>query len=397
MNESEPSGPRPAAVLVTTTFPARPGDGTPEFVLTLARSLRDFEVTVVAPRIPGSRREEAVDGVRVRRVAYFPARWEGLATDAIMPALRAQPWRVLEVPFLFLALTLGTWQEARRRRAVVLNPHWILPAGLVALVVRMLTALPYVLTVHGADAYTLRGRLLGGLKKLVVSRAAAVLPVSEDIGRTLGLEPNPAHVLRMGVDTVAIRDAVQPRQPEPGLVVGIGRLAGKKGFDVLVSALARAPGTRAEILGEGPDRGSLERLATELGVADRVCFRGRVPRGEVLSALRRAEVVAIPSQVGEGGDTDGTPVVLCEAMAAGVPVVASDLGGLGECLVDGETGVLVPPGDVATLAEVLRQVRAGAIDLETIGKAGAEEAARSLDIHEIATGYDRVLAEAATR
>jgi glycosyltransferase involved in cell wall biosynthesis len=380
-----PNSDRPAAVIVATTFPARPGDGTPEFVLTLARSIRDFDVTVVVPRVPGAAREEVIDGVRVRRAAYFPARWERLAADAIMPTLRAEPWRLIEVPFLVGALFLTAWREVRRQRAVVVNPHWIVPAGLVAFALRLVTRVPYVVTVHGADAYTLRGRMAGRLKRLVLGRAAAVLPVSGDIARTLSLDPR-APVLRMGVDTGAIRSIV---------VLCIGRLADKKGVDVLVEAVARVPGIRAEIIGDGPDRQALEDRARRLGVADRVRFLGRQPKTSVLQALGRAEVVAIPSKVGAGGDMEGTPVVLCEAMAAGAPVVASDLGGLGECIVDGKTGLLVQPGDVDALAAALRKVASGAVDLDALGTAAADEAARSLDIGEVGRAYDQVMADAA--
>ncbi|MGH9112705.1 MAG: glycosyltransferase [Acidimicrobiales bacterium] len=378
---------------MATTFPARSGDGTPEFVLTLARSIRDFDVTVVAPRMPGAARDEMVGGVRVRRVAYFPRRWEGLASDAIMPTLRAERWRIVEAPFLVGALVLATWREVRRQRAVAVNPHWIVPAGLVALVVRTLTRVPYVVTVHGADAYTLRGGLARRLKRLVLGRAAAVLPVSDDIARTLGLEGAP--VLRMGVDTQAIRTNVGVRAPQEGLLVYVGRLADKKGVDVLVDAVARLPSARLEVVGDGPDRAALEASAQRLGVGDRVSFAGRLPKHEVLAALARAHAVVIPSRVGAGGDMEGTPVVLCEAMAAGVPVVASDLGGLGECLDDGITGLLVPPGDADALAATLAKVLSGSIDLDALGRAAAAEAARSLDIGAIAAAYSKVLASAA--
>jgi glycosyltransferase involved in cell wall biosynthesis len=117
----------------------------------------------------------------------------------------------------------------------------------------------------------------------------------------------------------------------------------------------------------------------------------------VLSALARAEAVVIPSKVGAGGDLEGTPVVLCEAMAVGVPVVASALGGLKECLVDDETGVLVPPGDVGALVEALRRVADGAIDLERMGRAAAAEAERSLDINLIGGRYEEVLTAAVRR
>lgn len=383
-------------VVVATTFPASPGDGTPEFVLTLARSFVDHDVIVVVPRVPGAAREETIDGVKVRRVAYFPSRWEGLAADAIMPTLRAQPWRLVEVPFLFAGLFFATLRTVRRERAEVLNPHWIVPAGLVTYFVSRLTRTPYVVTVHGADAYTLKGRLARRVKRGVLGRASAVLPVSDDIARTLEL-PTDVPVLRMGVDTAAIRQQVGERRPEKGLLLSIGRLADKKGVDVLLQAMADVPGVRLEVIGDGPERERLEGLAEELRVADRVHFAGKQPREGVLEALARADVVAIPSKVGAGGDKDGTPVVLCEAMAAGVPVVASALGGLAECLDDGETGVLVPPDDVPALTHALEAVAERTVDLEAMGKAGAEAARRFLDINAIGRRYDEVLTEAANR
>jgi len=386
--------PRPHVVVLTTTFPAHPGDGTPEFVLTLAGSIPDHDVTVIAPRMPGGARDERVGGVRVRRVAYFPRRWEGLADDAIMPTLRAHPWRVVEAPFLVGALLLATWREVRRRRPVVVNPHWIVPAGLVALVVRLLGSAPYVVTVHGADAYTLQGRVGRRLKRCVLRHASAVLPVSHDIARTLGVAGAP--VLRMGVDTGAIRATVGERAPERGLLICIGRLADKKGIDVLIAALAQVEGARLEVIGDGPERTTLERQAERAGVADRVRFLGKQPRAEVLAALRRACAVVIPSKVGAGGDRDGTPVVLCEAMAAGVPVVASDLGGLGECVTDGVDGVLVPPGDADALAVALAKVVDGSAAAAELGRAAAGTAQRTLDIGAVGAAYARLIDDAVT-
>jgi colanic acid/amylovoran biosynthesis glycosyltransferase len=384
--------PQRSVVMVTTTFPAKPGDGTPEFVLTLARSLTDHAVTVVAPRVPDAARRENIDGVEVRRVAYFPARWEGLAADAIMPRLRAQPWRVVEVPFLFGALLIATWTTVRRVRPAAVNPHWIMPSGIVATLVGTLTRTPYVVTVHGADAYTLTSRVARRLKRGVLGRAAAVLPVSEDIARTLELTGN-TPVLRMGVDAEAVREQVGVRTPEPGLLVSIGRLADKKGLDVLLQAMVNVPNVRLEVIGDGPEGDNLRTQACDLGIADRVRFAGRQPREVVLDALKRAQAVVIPSKVGAGGDRDGTPVVLCEAMAAGVPVVASALGGLQECLDDGYTGLLVPPDDADALTDALRMVADGAVDLSTMGKAAAVEAERSLDINTIGRSYDRILTQ----
>jgi glycosyltransferase involved in cell wall biosynthesis len=386
---------RPSVVMVTTTFPARAGDGTPEFVLTLAQSIPDFDVTVVAPRMPGGARDEIIDNVHVRRVPYFPRRWEGLAADAIVPTLRADKWRVIEAPFLIGSLVIATWREVRRQRAVAVNCHWILPAGLIALAVHALTRVPYVVTVHGADAYTFRGGLSRRLKRHVLRRAAAVLPVSRDIARMLELDDAP--VLRMGVDTASIRAAVGERDPESGLLVYIGRLVDKKGIDVLLEALVQVPSARMQVIGDGPDRAALVDLAARLGLGDRVRFFGKLPKREVFAALARAHAVVIPSKVGSGGDMEGTPVVLCEAMAAGVPVVASDLGGLGECIDDGITGLLVPHDDVDALSATLAKVLNGSIDLDAVERAAAAEAARTLDIGAIAAAYGRVLASVGRR
>jgi glycosyltransferase involved in cell wall biosynthesis len=202
-------------------------------------------------------------------------------------------------------------------------------------------------------------------------------------------------VLRMGVDTAAIRAAVGDRAPEDGLLLYIGRLVDKKGVDILVEALARLGGARLEVIGDGPDRAALDELAARVGVADRVFFRGKLPKADVLAALRRAQVAVIPSRVGDGGDMEGTPVVLCEVMAAGAPVVASNLGGLGECIDDGLDGLLVPPGDVDALAATLDKALSGGVDLAALGRAAAATARRRLDIGAVGAAYAKAFAAAA--
>ena len=259
---------------------------------------------------------------------------------------------------------------------------------------RATTGVPYVVTVHGADAYTLRGRVGRWVKRLVLGRAAAVLPVSADIARALDL-PADAPVLRMGVDAAALRAAVGERRPEAGLLVYVGRLADKKGVDVLIDALAAVDGARLDVIGDGPDREALEAHVRGQGVDSRVRFLGKLPKSGVLAALARAQIVVIPSRVGAGGDMEGTPVVLCEAMAAGVPVVASDLGGLGECIEDGIDGLLVPPGDADALAVTLGKALGGGIDLAALGRAAADTAARTLDIGEVGRRYAEVFSTVA--
>lgn len=349
-----PDGTRLRVLMLATRVPARPGDGTPGFVLTLASALAGrYEITLLAPRVTGAPRETEVDGVRVVRFAYFPRPFEGLADDAILPNLRRHPWRVVEVPFLVLGFLLAALRLARRERPDVVNAHWILPAGFVALAVRKLLGIPYAVTVHGGDAYGLRGSVMDRLKSVVLDTADAVAPVSVDIARNLP-GGGDHQAIPMGVPMERIAGDAGPREPAHGRFLFVGRLAAKKGIDVAIRALTLVPDARLRVVGDGPERDALEALSRDLGLTDRVRFVGKLPNDEVLREMAVAQALLIPSVVAPNGDRDGTPVVLAEAVAACTPVIASDLGGLAEQIVHGRTGVLVPSGDVESLAGAMR-------------------------------------------
>ena len=183
----------PLRVLVLgTTFPAVAGDGTPEFVLTLSAELAALghEVTAIVPRVPGAASAELLDGVRVRRFAYFPRRWETLADGGIAANLHARPGRWIQVPALVFSFLVAARREARRSDPDVVHAHWVVPAGTVARLLRR----PYLITVHGADVYTLRAAPLGWIKRWTLRGAAATVPVSRAIGdelRRLGGDVTP--------------------------------------------------------------------------------------------------------------------------------------------------------------------------------------------------------------
>jgi len=141
-------------------------------------------------------------------------------------------------------------------------------------------------------------------------------------------------------------------------VLAVGRFARAKGFDHLLRAAgalsARGAPIDVELVGDGPERAALTALARDLGLAERVRFRGWLPFAEVRQAMSRATILVHPSP----GLGDGLPNVLREAMAVGTPVVASRVAGIPEALDDGRCGVLVPPADVAALADAIAGVLA---------------------------------------
>lgn len=158
-------------------------------------------------------------------------------------------------------------------------------------------------------------------------------------------------------------------RPEQLLVVSVGRLVGWKGLRVILEVVAALPTLRYLIVGSGPEEAELRGLATKLGVSARVAFAERVPHRDLPQLLAQCDIFVQPST---GEEAFGISVV--EAMACGLPVLASDNGGLPEILVDGQTGFLLPPGNVDAWRAKLAQLTQDAACLARIGMAGRKRA-----------------------
>jgi len=173
--------------------------------------------------------------------------------------------------------------------------------------------------------------------------------------------PEQYRVIPNGVD-VGRFDAA--RDPVPGRVLFLGRLAAQKRPDLALRAVARVPGAELEVANDGPERAELEELASELGVAERVRFLGY--RDDVPALLARASCLLVTS------DYEGASLVVPEAMAAGVPVVATRAGGVEEVL--GGGGVVVQRGDVQAVAGALARVLGDGGEAARLGEAGRARA-----------------------
>jgi colanic acid/amylovoran biosynthesis glycosyltransferase len=169
----------------------------------------------------------------------------------------------------------------------------------------------------------------------------------------LGAPEERTAVQRMGVDRHRLAHAFRPGPSgEPFEYLFVGRLVEKKGADTLLEAFARRGGGRARLtlIGGGPLRSRLEARAAELGIADAVRFAGSATHAEVVRAMRESHVLVQPSVTALNGDIEASPVVLQEAMALGLPVVATQHGGIPELVEDGRSGLLVPERDAGALA-----------------------------------------------
>jgi glycosyltransferase involved in cell wall biosynthesis len=165
---------------------------------------------------------------------------------------------------------------------------------------------------------------------------------------------------------------------DPPLIVAIGRLIAKKGFADLVRACAllveRGRSFRCEIFGEGPLEKELRTQIEGLGLQERVQLRGAKPQRELRASLVAANVFVLPSIPEAGGGMDNLPTVIMEAMATGLPVVSTRIGGIPEMVVDNETGFLVQPEDTVALAGAIERVINNRSLGQGFGQAGRERA-----------------------
>lgn len=220
--------------------------------------------------------------------------------------------------------------------------------------------------------YDLKVEALKTLRALVSRQAVAVITPSRYLQRVVmgwGVRSGRLHVIHNAeaAPPVAQRGALTPFQGRT--VVTVGRLVPWKGFDRVLRVVAGLPQVRLLIVGDGPERASLESIAGNLDLKDRVIFAGQVSKDRVLSYLRAGDVFVLNSTY------EGLPHVVLEAMHAGVAVIATDVGGTGELVKHGINGLLIRPDDDAGLRMALQRMLADPEKRARLAEAGRQTAA----------------------
>ncbi|HLN79465.1 MAG TPA: glycosyltransferase family 4 protein [Candidatus Bathyarchaeia archaeon] len=259
--------------------------------------------------------------------------WHAPFHAALLPRAMREPDGVIFVRYLKLAGFLLRWRRAHRL-PVIFEAHEIF----------------HKTTERPGKAATLKA-----MESFVYREADRLITISnvlsEDLRELFG-RPADA-VIPDGVPS----DFLEIRREVPGNgILYVGQLYPWKGVDVLLRAMSRIPDERLVVVGGGGESlDRAKRIAGEEGVAERVDFRGTVPHVEVRSFLGATRVAVVPNRA-EGVSKYTSPLKLFEAMAAGVPIVASDLPSLREVLRDGENALLVPPGEPEALAGAIRRL-----------------------------------------
>jgi colanic acid/amylovoran biosynthesis glycosyltransferase len=268
---------------------------------------------------------------------------------ACLADLRARRRWAAEEPVEGLRALAVRARRLARLRPVHLHAHFARRSALDALRLGRLLGVPASLTAHAWDIYLAPTNLAAKLEGAHFATSGCDATVA-DLRAVAPGRAGAIFKIVMGIDPERFRRTTP--LPTGRHVVAIGRLVPKKGFVHLVRAAARLDGVRVTIIGAGPEHDVLAREVERLGAGDRVTLAGAAPSAAVRATLEQADLLCAPCVIARDGDRDSMPVVVKEALAMEVGVVASDVMGLPE-IVREPWGRLVAPGDEAALAAAI--------------------------------------------
>lgn len=391
-------------LFLTQTYPRFEGDTAGPFIRDLARGLvrGGDRVTVLAPHAEGVAPSWDDGGVRVITFRYAPERQEVLGYGRSLEADEKVKGRAaLAAPLYMLGARRAVRRQLRGRRFDLVHAHWIVPNGVVAALAVGKT--PLAIGLHGSDVFLAEKGGVRSLARWALRRSRLLTGCSPELVervRSLGFPAERSRVIPYGVDIQAFSPGPDRRSiwrqklgipvaDTAPLLLGVGRMATKKGFQVLMEILpellAGLPELRVVLAGGGDLLDRFREAARPF--PDRVFFPGSVLRDTLPDLYRAADAFVLPAVHDAKGNVDGLPNVILEAMASGLPVVASGISGIPLAVEDGRTGFLVPEKDPRALLEALRRLLADPAGARAMGERGRLKTEAELTWDAVAARY----------
>ena len=335
-----------------------------------------LDIQVLAPAYKGLKSHE-IDGVKVNRFRYAPASWEFLTHEEGAPSKMAnKPWlQLLAIPYIISGF-FKCIKICRKFKPDVIHAHWPFPHAYIALGAAKLFKIPLVLNFHGAELLLIRKKKwVKPLLKFAIGQAQAVFANSSFTAskikalRNVEIEWSPyGTTLETGTGNA---------EPHPVQgkfkILFVGRHIERKGIRYLIEAAKYLPRDQFEIriVGVGDLTEQLKEQAANViarnasdeaiqggsaALPAEIVFTGKLSPEALANEYKTANVFTLPAIVDSKGDTEGLGVVLIEAMELGLPIVASNVGGIPDVVIDGETGILVPEKDPEALASAYKRL-----------------------------------------
>jgi len=358
--------------ILTSSFPRFAGDSAGIFIYHLAIALvkKGVDIEIICPHDNGCRFFEDIKGVKIRRFPYFfPLQYQNLAYGSgILKNIKSNICTKIQLPFFIISEIIYTLRRLMISKPDLIHAHWSLPQGLIGIICKKVLGIPCITSIHGSDVHGLQHPLLNDLNGIVInnsdmctanSRASAKM-VSDIAGR------GDTQVVPMGVDTNLFSRSkkvgvIRKKYEIDGdVLLFVGRLIRVKGVYYLINALPEVikhhPKAKLLIVGSGPEKRRLMQLSTELEIKNRIVFINEVLQEDLIPLYSMADILILPSIMDITGETEGLGVVLLEAMACRAPVIGSNVGGIKDIIIDGETGLISEQKNPDSLAEKILQL-----------------------------------------
>ena len=361
--------------MLSTTFPRFHGDMYANFIYFIAKKFveRGMTVKVVCSHHKRIKREEKWDGIEIFRYRYMiPETYQQLTYEGgILAAILKNHWNKILIPFFMLSFLLKGLKVGKS--CDVIHAHWTI-SGLIALLVGKWYKKPVVLTVHGSDINVLNKKfllkLLNGFILSHMDCVIAVSPVLEETLRKMGVMQERLRYIPNGVDIEEFYP-VSTDYPVTNRILWVGRMSKEKGLDILIKAMREVvqdvPQAQLILVGDGPERGAVEQMIKDYHLGEHIHLEGLQSHLEMPRYFRMSQIFVLPSAY------EGFPLVVLEALASGLPCIASNVGGIQAVIENGVNGYLVPPKDASELSFKIIELMSNPEVVKEMGKNAREK------------------------
>ncbi len=385
--------------LITSVYALSETDRNGSFLVESVRYLRErgHDLVVLAPSYRG-RKGHMVNGVRVHRFRYFPRRWEDLTHFEGAPNKIRNRLYLLIAGFYIVAGLAASIRLCGREEFDLVHVHWPFPHGIWGYAVSRLFRFPMVLTFHGAElALVSKFFFIKYFLRYAVCHASGIICNSTYTASRV------AQLLSCQAEVIPFGTTVRPRsvKTDPDKlgkdILFVGRLIARKGVEYLLCAvprIAEAVPCHVHIVGDGDRASELRSVVHEMRVEDLVTFHGVVPNDTLEDLYARADVFVLPAIIDDRGDTEGLGVVLVEALSFKTPVVATDVGGIPDVIINDQTGLLVPQKSPEAIADAVIKLLTDRARAERLADQGFRYACSHFDWSHIADRIESVYANA---
>ena len=350
--------------VITSVYPEFKGDPHGIFVHRLMMEIvsQGHEVFILAPFSDG-KTDYVLDGVKVEKYNYFyPKKFQRLCGRSGMID-NVKEGIFVKIQFITFIIFNAYSSCKKLNQMDVIHVQWPIPNGLGALLLKMLYKIPYINTIHGEEVYLSKKYHTTPILKLLVNNSYKTLTNSSGTLKVClesGLKKDKLEILPFGVDTNIFRPYNGLKDETVIQILSIGYLIERKGFQYLIKSIKEVlkiqDNVKLKIVGTGPLENQIKNQIKELKLERDVEIMGNVSDEELLNLYNSSDIFVLSSIVDSQGNTEGLGVVLLEAMACKLPVIASNIGGIPDIVHDNVNGILVPQKNVLELSKAINEL-----------------------------------------